>query len=291
MAMKLYTKNFAGMIPDLFISKTHFLRSFGGNVQVKSEAEYDDKFLTLKTSDTDVTIQAYSTDANTAFGTGTANSNRFGVRKEIKSVDTTVEWDTPLAIHEGIDKFTVNDIPAQVVAERLALHGVAWAEYVDGYLGKAISDNASETLTGELSEEGVTKLFADARKKFVNNKVSRNIGWVAYVNTDVFNFLIDSKLATTAKNSSVNVDTQTLYMFKGFILEELQDNAFQAGEQAYFVADGIGVVGIGIEVARTFESEQFNGVAIQGAGKYGKHIPEKNKKAILKATLTAPVGG
>ena len=289
MAIKLYTKQYSGMVPDLFESRTHFLRSFGGTVQVHADAEYNDKFLTLKTTDTDVTIQAYNTDADVAFGTGTGNSNRFGPRHEVKSVDTTVEWETPLAIHDGIDRFTVNDIPEQVVAERLALHGAAWAEHVDGLLGKALSDNASETLAGELTEEGVVQAFADARKAFVNNKVSRNIAWVAYVNTDVFNLLVDSKLATTAKNSSANIDNQTLYAFKGFLLQEIQDDAFQEGEQIYFAADGVGVVGIGIEVTRVLDSEDFNGVALQGAGKYGKYIPTKNKKAILKAKLTEPV--
>lgn len=289
MAIKLYTKQYAGIVPDLFESRTHFLRSFGGTVQVHADAEYNDKFLTLKTTDTDVTIQAYSTDANVGFGTGTGSTSRFGERHEVKSVDTTVEWETPLAIHDGIDRFTVNDIPEQVVAERLALHGAAWAEHVDGMLGKALSDNASETLTGELTEEGVVQAFADARKAFVNNKVSRNVAWVAYVNTDVFNLLVDSKLATTAKNSSANIDNQTLYAFKGFLLQEIQDDAFQVGEQIYFAADGVGVVGIGIEVTRVLDSEDFNGVALQGAGKYGKYIPTKNQKAILKAKLTAPV--
>ena len=286
MAIKLYTKQYAGIVPDLFESRTHFLRSFGGTVQVHADAEYNDKFLTLKTTDTDVTIQAYDTGANVAFGTGTGSTSRFGERHEVKSVDTTVEWETPLAIHDGIDRFTVNDIPEQVVAERLALHGAAWAEHVDGMLGKALSDNASETLTGELTEEGVVQAFADARKKFVNNKVSRNVAWVAYVNTDVFNLLVDSRLATTAKNSSANIDNQTLYAFKGFLLQEIQDDAFQEGEQIYFAADGVGVVGIGIEVTRVLDSEDFNGVALQGAGKYGKYIPTKNQKAILKATLT-----
>ena len=289
MAIKKYTKQYAGILPDLFEARTHFLRSFGGTVQVHADAEYNDKFLTLKTTDTDVTIQAYNTGENVAFGTGTGNSNRFGPRHEVKSVDTTVAWETPLAIHDGIDRFTVNDIPDQVVAERLALHGAAWAEHVDGMLGKALSDNASETLTGELTEEGVIQAFADARKKFVNNKVSRNVAWVAYVNTDVFNLLVDSKLATTAKNSSANIDNQTLYAFKGFLLQEIQDDAFQVGEQIYFAADNVGVVGIGIEVARVLDSEDFNGVALQGAGKYGKYIPTKNTKAILKAALTEPV--
>ena len=291
MAIKYYTKNYAGMLPEIFAKKTPFLRVFGGNLQVKADAEYNENFMDLKVSDTDVTIQEYSTDPNVAFGEGTGSTNRFGERKEIKSVDVTVAWENPLAIHEGIDKFTVNDIPNQVVAERLALHGVAWANHVNTWLGKAISDNASETLTGELTEADVTATFAEARKKFVNNKVSSSIEWVAYVTADVYNFLIDSDLATTQKNSSANVDTQTLYMFKGFVLEELPDDQFVTGENIYFTAIGIGIAGVGIEVARALDSEDFNGVALQGAGKYAKYIPEKNQKAILKATLTETVGG
>lgn len=291
MAMKLYTKQYAGMLPNIFEAKSAYLRVFGGNIQTLQGAEADEDFLKLKISDTDVVIQDYSTDGNVAFGTGTGNSNRFGPRKEVKSVDLQVPFDTPLAIHEGIDNFTVNDIPDQVVAERLALHAVAWAEHYDKAMLKTISENASETLTGELSEEGVTNLFADARKIFVNNKVSRNIAWVAYVTADVYNFLVDSKLATTAKNSNANIDTQTLYQFKGFLLEELSDDKFESGEHAYFVADNVGVAGLGIPVTRTIDSEDFAGVALQGAGKLGKYIPEKNKKAILKATLTDTPAG
>lgn len=288
MTIKIFTKQYAGILPNLFESKTPFLRVFGGQLQVKSDAEYNENFMDLKISDTDVTIQEYNTDPDVAFGAGTGNSNRFGPRKEVKSVDKTVPWEKPLSIHEGIDKFTVNDISDQVVAERLALHAVAWAEHVNKFLGKAISDNASETLSGELTEAGVTKLFAEAHKKFVNNKVSSTIAKVAYVTADVYNFLIDSDLAKTDKNSSVNVDNQTLYRFKGFELEELADDQFQAGENAYFTAIGIGVAGVGVEVARAIDSEDFNGTALQGAGKYAKYIPEKNKKAILKAKLTAP---
>lgn len=287
MSIKIFTKQYAGILPNLFEAKTPFLRVFGGQLQVNSDTEYNENFMDLKISDTDVTIQEYNTDPDVAFGAGTGKTNRFGPRKEVKSVDKTVPWEKPLSIHEGIDKFTVNDIPDQVVAERLALHAVAWAEYVNKFLGKAISDNASETLTGELTEKGVTNLFAEAHKKFVNNKVSSTIAKVAYVNADVYNFLVDSNLAKTDKNSSVNVDNQTLYRFKGFELEELADDQFQAGENAYFTAIGIGVAGVGVEVARAIDSEDFNGTALQGAGKYAKYIPEKNKKAILKAKLTA----
>lgn len=288
MAIKYYTKQYAGILPNLFAKKAAFLRAFGGTLQVKDGISQKDTFMEMKTTDTDVVIQEYSTDANVGFGTGTGNSSRFGERKEVKSVDVEVGYEAPLAINEGIDDFTVNDMPSQIVAERLALHGVAWAQHVDGMLGKAISDNASKTLTGDLTEAGVTKLFAQAHKIFVNNGVSENVAHVAYITADVLNFLIDSELAKTVKNSSVNIDEQTLYKFKGFILVELPDAKFQTGENAYFVADNVGVAGVGIQVARTMDSEDFAGTALQAAAKYGKYIPEANKKAILKATLTEP---
>ena len=291
MAIKIYTKEYAGMLQDIFEKKAYFMRAFGGALQTKDGVKDNENFLELKTSDTDVVIQTYSTDANVGFGTGTGKTTRFGARKEIKSVDTQVPYEAPMAIHEGIDDFTVNDIPAQVVAERLALHAVAWAEYADNLMGKALSDQASETLTGELTEKGVTALFAKAHKKFVNNKVSQSVAHVAYVTADVYNFLIDSGLATTGKQSSVNIDNQTMFKFKGFILVELPDDKFQTGEQALFVADNVGVAGIGVQVTRALDSEDFAGVALQGAGKYGKFIPVKNKKAILKAKLTEPAPG
>ena len=291
MAIKLYTTQYAGIIPSIFEAKSAYLRVFGGAIQTIQGAEADEDFLKLKISDTDVVIQEYSTDPDVAFGAGTGNSNRFGPRKEVKSIDATVEFDQPLAIHEGIDKFTVNDIPDQVVAERLALHAVAWAERYDEVMLATISANANRTLTGELSEDGVTDVFVEARKHFVNNKVSKNINWVAFVTPDVYNFLIDSDLATTAKNSSANVDTQTLYQFKGFILEELSDDKFKEDEQIYFAAENVGVAGLGIPVTRAIDSEDFAGVALQGAGKLGKYIPEKNRVAILKATLTEAVPG
>ena len=107
----------------------------------------------------------------------------------------------------------------------------------------------------------------------------------------MYNFLVDSKLATSGKQSSANIDNQTMFKFKGFVLVELPDDKFQEGEQALFVADNVGVAGIGVQVTRALDSEDFAGVALQGAGKYGKFIPTKNEKAILKATLTAPVVG
>lgn len=286
MAMKIYTDSFVGMLPDIFAAKTKFMRSFG-SLQTITGAEAQENFMKLKVTDTEVVIQAYNTDANVAFGTGTGNSNRFGPRREVKSVDLQVPFDTPLAIHEGVDRFTVKDIADEVVAEKLAQHVNAWASHYDKVMSDTIEASASKTITGELSEEGVSKAFSEAYKEFINNDVADTIKWVAYVKADVYNLLVDSKLATTQKNSSVNIDTQTIYMFKGFEIVVVNDNKMTS--DVYFVADNVGAAGVGVNVARAMDSESFAGVVIQAAASLGKYIPEKNKKAILKATLTPPV--
>lgn len=287
MAIKVFTKEYAGTLQNVFEKRQLFLRTFGGKLQVKDGVSSATKFLTLKVSDTDVTVQKYSTDANIGFGTGTGKTSRFGDRKEIKSIDKDVEYEAPLAIHEGVDNFTVNDNFNQIIEERAGLHAEAWVEQLNKLLGKALSENASETISAELTEEGITKLFNKAHKTFVNNKVSRNINWVAYVNTELYNAIVDHKLTTTSKHSTVNIDNQEVMKFKGFIIEELPDAYFEDEEVVIFAADNVGVVGVGIEVYRLLDSEDFAGVAIQSAAKYGKYIPEKNKKAILKATASS----
>lgn len=287
MAIKIYDMQFVKTVADIFETRQHFFGTFGGGLQTAAGAEYNPDFLKIKVSDTDVVIQDYSTDENVAFGSGTSNSNRFGPRHEIKSTDANVQYDKPLAIHEGIDRFTVNDHANQVIAERAGLHAIEWIEQLNAYMSKKLSENAGKTLTSEMTEEGITKLFYEARKEFINNKVSRNITWMAYVTPEVYNILIDSKLATTAKNSGVNIDRQELYQFKGFVIEELPEQYFQEGDIAIFVPDNIGVVALGLETYRVIDSADFNGVAIQGAGKTASYIPEKNKKAIIKAQVGA----
>lgn len=287
MAIKIYTKEFSELLPKVFAIKQHFLGTFGGSLQVTAGIEQKEKFMELKVSDTDVVVQSYSTDANTGFGSGTGKTSRFGERKEIKSIDVQVEYEAPLAIHEGVDDMTVNDDAEQVIEERAALHAEAWIEKLNALMSKALSTAASKTLTGKLTEDGIAKLFAEAHKEFVNNKVSKDVRWVAYVNADVYNFIVEHKLATKAKDSSVNIDNQEVLKFKGFFLEELADEYFQSTEQAMFAADNVGVVGVGVNVYRVMDAEDFAGVLIQAAAKFGKHIPEKNKKAIIKAKLTA----
>lgn len=287
MAIKIFTKQYAGLLANVFEKRQHFLNTFGGKLQVQDGITNKDSFIDLKVSDTDVVIQKYDMGENVAFGTGTGTTNRFGQRKEIKSVDKQVPYEEPLAIHEGVDNLTVNDNAEEVVQERAALHAEAWVEQMNGFLSKALSDAAHKTLTGKLTEEDVVKTFNEASKIFVNNKVSKDVGRVAYVTSDVYNFIMDSKLVTTGKGSTVNIDDNEYYKFKGFILDELADEYFQKGENIIFAADNVGVAGVGIEIYRMLDSEDFAGVAIQSAGKFGKYIPEKNQKAVVKAKLAA----
>lgn len=291
MATKIYTKEFAKVLNDIYEAQQHFMAPFGGNLQVVDGIKASDTFMSVKISDVEVTIQDYDTGENIAFGTGTGNSTRFGERKEIKSIDKNIEFEAPLAIHEGVDSVTVNDDVNQVISERTAAHAEAWVEHVNDLLSKALSANAGKTLkAAELSKNGVVAAFDEASKEFTNNKVSKKLSRYAYVTPDVYNILVNNDLITTAKNSNVNIDTNELKMFKGFVIEEIADEYFQTGENIYFAAQNIGVAGIGLEIYRILDSEDFAGVAIQAAAKYGKYIPEKNKKAILKAKLKAPVG-
>lgn len=289
MAIKEYTKQFVRVFPEIYKVQGVFASTFGGEIQIKDGVSSKDVFMELKTVNADVTLNNYSMDENTAFGSGTGTTNRFGQRKEIKAVDSQVKYEKPLAIHEGIDRFTVNDNEEQVITERLVKHSEAWTEHVNGLLSKAISENASETLNGQLTEEGVIKAFAEAHEKMVNNKINKALTKKAYVTPAVYNIIIDSKLTTTAKKSGANVDEQSIYKFKGFIVEEIPESYFQEGEQVYFAVDNVGVVGLGVEIVRTFESEDFAGVALQAAAKYAKWIGEQNKKGILKAKLTPAV--
>lgn len=285
MAIKVYSTNYKQMIEKIFETKQHFFNTFGGGLQTAEGAEYNEDFMKIKVSPTNVVINKYDMGENVAFGTGTGNSNRFGPRQEIKSVDKTVPYDEPIAIHEGIDRFTVNDIPEQVLAERAALHAEKWIEYINQYMSKLLDTNAGETKQVALTEDALIKLFFETRKTFVNKKVSKSRAWNAYVTPDVYDILINAKLTTNAKNSSANVDEQTLNKFKGFILRELPEEYFQKNTQAIFVPDNIGVVGLGIETYRTIDSADFNGIAIQGAGKLANYIPDDNKVAIIKAQI------
>lgn len=286
MATFIYTPQFVRTLDTVYKKKAHFLNTFGGGIQIVDGVSDNENFMHLKTVDAETVIQEYDTDPNVAMGTGTANSSRFGPINEIKAVDTQVNYEAPLAIHEGIDNFTVNGPQEAIVYERLAKASEAWTEQVNGLLSKALSDSAGTTIETELTEEGLTAFFAQAHKTMVNNHVSKDRVWRAYVTADVLDVLVNAGVTTSAKRSSANIDEQDMYKFKGFVLEEMADTYFQEGEVVVIAPDDIGVVGAGIQIVRTLDARDFYGTQIQGAGKYAKYIPEQNNDAIIKATAT-----
>ena len=286
MGVYVYTKSFIRTLDTVYKKKAQFLNTFGGGLQIVDGVTDNDKFLELKTVEAETVIQEYNTDPNVGMGTGTASSSRFGPINEIKAVNTSVPFEAPLAIHEGIDNFTVNGPKDRIVLERLAQASEAWTEQINGMLGTAISENAGNEMTVELTEAGLTQFFADAHKLMVNNHVSKDRVWRAYVTADVLDVLVNAGLTTTAKRSSANVEEQEMYKFKGFVLEELPETYFEEGEIAYITPDNIGVAGTGIQIVRTLEARDFYGTQIQGAAKYAKYIPEQNQDAMIKGIAT-----
>lgn len=107
----------------------------------------------------------------------------------------------------------------------------------------------------------------------------------AWVNAELYNAIIDHPLTTSSKSSSANIDENNILHFKGFEIQETPDAKFQEGEIAYTSIKNIARQFTGINTARTIESEDFDGVALQGAGKAGEFILEDNKAAVVKVTL------
>ena len=119
MSTKIFTQNYMALLAKITESRSRFLRSFGGQIQVFDGVSDSDTMLHLKVNSTKAVVKKYDKGENVAFGTGTGSTNRFGARTEIKSIDKSVPYEAPISIHEGIDNVTVNDVADKVVAERL----------------------------------------------------------------------------------------------------------------------------------------------------------------------------
>lgn len=274
---QVFTKQLLTILPTVFQKKAYFASAFG-QLQAIDGVRDNATAFTVKTNDMPVVIGSYSTDANVAFGTGTANSSRFGQMKEVIYTDTEVPYDAPFAFHEGLDRYTVNADLASAVSARLVAQAqallVRWNNKDSAALIAAGSD------LGIDSSDPVA-LFNAASKKYTQLEVVPAVK--AYVTSDLYNALVDATLTTTGKNSSVNIDQNGLAWFKGFQIIEVPD-AYMGGKEVIFTPDGIGRTFVGISTTRTIESTDFDGVELQGAGKDGVYIPKDNAAAILFAS-------
>lgn len=283
-AARSYQPQFKELLQAVFRSQAYFRDFFGGEIEALDGVQHNETAFYVKTSDIPVVVNNYSKDPNVAFGTGTANSTRFGPRTEIIYTDTPVPYTWDWAFHEGIDRHTVNNDFQAAIADRLDLQAQAKIRLFNQHHGAFISDVAGHTETlADYSDDAVQALFNDLSKYYVNIEAVGNK--VAKVNAELYNAIVDHPLTTTAKHSSANIDGNSILRFKDFTIEQIPDAMLQEGEVAYTYITGIAKAFTGINTARTIESEDFDGVALQGAGKAGEFILDDNKAAVAKVTF------
>lgn len=286
LGVRVYTKQYVNLLGTVFDVKKAFAYALSP-IQVLDGVTENATAFTVKTNNTPVVINNYNKGANVGMGTGTSNSSRFGECTEIIYGNTDVPYGYDLAIHEGIDRATVNMGFDTAIADRLELQSIAQTKRMNTENGKYISANASETKTlADTSDANITKLFNELSEHFTDNEV--DAGLSAYVTPELYNALVNSGLATTAKNSSANIDGNELYMFKGFKIIPTPSKYFVKGEYAYVLADGIIIPFVGASIARTIETEDFDGVKLQARAKGGSFVTDDNKVAIVKVTEATP---
>lgn len=285
-----YQLEFKRLLQAVFKKQSYFADFFGGSIEAMDGIQENETAFYVKTSDIPcVCGTGYDKTATKAFGTGTGNSSRFGSRTEIIYTNTPAKYTWGWNFHEGIDRHTVNNDFAAAIADRLELQARAKTKAFNDAHGKFISQNAghSETLL-DYTDDNVLVIF-NALSKYYNNIEA--VGTKrAKVCADLYNAIVDHRLTTTSKGSVANIDENGVVKFKGFLIEEVPDDLFQTGEVAYVYIDGVGKAFTGINTARTIESEDFDGVALQGAGKAGEFILPDNKKAVCKVLLDSEYG-
>lgn len=289
-AVRSYQKQFKELLQAVYRKQAYFAEFFGGGLEALDGVTHNKTAFSIKTSDIPVVIGTeYNKDANVGFETGTGNSSRFGPRKEIIYTDTDVPYTWEWAFHEGIDRHTVNNDFDATVADRLDLQAQAKIQMFDNHGGLFISQVADQTFElADLSNDAVLKLFNDLSTAYVNMEaIGTKIAWVKPA---LYNAIVDHPLTTSAKGSSANIDENGIITFKGFRIKEVPETKFQTGEYAYTSIAGVGKQFTGINTSRTIESEDFDGVALQGAGKAGEFILPANKKAVIKVVEPVPAG-
>lgn len=284
-----YQPQFKQLLQAVFKKRAYFADFFVGGVEALDGVQHNARAFTIKTSDIPVVVGAsYNKGANVAFGTGTGATTRFGERTEIIYVDTDVNYSWEWTFHEGIDRATVNNDFDAAVADRLDLQAQAKVQKFDNQHGAFIASvaGATKALTA-YTNDAVLALFNELSTYYVNIEAIGDK--VAKVTPALYNAIVDHPLTTSAKGSSANIDNNGIIRFKGFEIQEVPEAKLAEDIAAYVYVKGVGKAFTGINTARTIESEDFDGVALQGHGKAGEFILPDNKPAVVK--VTAPPAG
>ena len=285
LATRRYEKQYAGILQTVFGVRAAFTGALS-TIQILDGVQENAKAFSVKTNNTPVVIGEYKTGANDGgFGDGTGQKSRFGNLTEIKYENTDVDYGYTLTIHEGLDRYTVNNDLNAAIADRLKLQSEAQTRQMNKRIGKFMSDNAGQTeALADFTEEKVKALFNKVNAYYINQEVTAPV--TIYLRPELYNAIIDMTANTSAKGSSVSIDNNGLARYKGFALVETPAQYFDTGVLAVFSPDGIVIPFVGISTARTIESTNFDGVQLQAAAKGGTYILDDNKKAVVKVAGT-----
>lgn len=286
LSARSYQLEFKKLLEAVFKSQSYFADFFAGGLEALDGVRENETAFYVKTSDIAVVVGTeYDKSETTAFGSGTNNSNRFGERTEIIYTNTAVPYTWEWVYHEGIDRHTVNNDFDVAIADRLELQARAKTAQFNTHHGSFISESAAKTFElASYTEDDVVALFNEMSAYFVDIEA---VGTkIAKVNSSVYNIIVDSGLTTTSKSNAADTGDNIIHKFKDFELQEIPSGLFQTDECVYAYIAGVGKAFTGINTARTIESEDFDGVALQGAGKAGEYILPDNKKAVVKAQVT-----
>ena len=292
-----YSKEFAQLLPAVFGVRSYFGDFFGGTIETLDGITNKDTAFSVKTSDVACVVAtgtlgksgtpAYKTGKNVAMGTGADGRSRFGDITEIVYTDTDVPYTWDWVFHEGIDRHNVNADFDSAVLDRIELQSQKQVDVFNAHHSAFISASAGikQKSTAMPTAETVVAVFNELNKAFVN---AGAVGTkVAKVKPDVYAAIVDTNLMTTEKGSNVNIDKNEVKMFKDFVIDQIPEAAFQNNDCIYAYITNVGKAFTGIETARTVETEDFDGVKLQGAGKAGEWILPDNKAAVAKVTVGA----
>lgn len=285
--VRVYTPQYTRMLSTIFGVQKAFAGALAP-VQTLDGVQHNTKAFMVKTNNTPVVVGTYNADSTKVFGAGTGLGSRFGELKEVIYTDTEVNYDYSLAIHEGIDRYTVNNDLNAAVADRLRLHSEAQTRKINEKIGKFLSANAGETKElAKLDETNIQKLFNQVNVYVVNTEINAPIK--CYLRVQVYNAIIDMASTNKSKGSNINLDSNGLLKYKNIELVVVPEQYFENNVVAIFSPDGIVIPFIGIETARTIEAQDFDGLKLQAAAKGGTFVLDDNKKAIIKVTSAAPL--
>lgn len=285
--VRIYTPQYTKVLSTIFGVQKAFAGALAP-IQTLDGIQHNTKAFMVKTNNTPVVVGTYNADSTKVFGAGTGLGSRFGELKEVVYQDTEVNYDYTLAIHEGLDRFHVNNDLDVAVADRLRLHSEAQTREMNKKIGKFLSTNAGETKElAKLDEASIQKLFNQVNAYVTNTEINAPIK--CYIRVQVYNAIIDMASTNKSKGSNINLDSNGLLKYKNIELIVVPEQYFENNVVAIFSPDGIVIPFIGIETARTVEAEDFDGVKLQAAAKGGTFVLDDNKKAIIKVTSTTPL--